>query len=137
MDIGGFRDLHRHRNCVHILKPISPIYGFDIPAEVEEVGLGKRYWQVMKKMEDAYWKLEKKYPGVGEYILPQATRKRFLMKISPWELQYVSELRSRPQGHFSYREISYLMYKRFAEKYPAWAKHIRVTDPRIVDFFKR
>ncbi|MCL5091137.1 MAG: FAD-dependent thymidylate synthase, partial [Patescibacteria group bacterium] len=29
MDVGGFRDLHRHRNCIQILKPVTGDYGYD------------------------------------------------------------------------------------------------------------
>ncbi len=137
MDIGGFRDLHRHRNCVHILKEVAPVYGFDTPPEIKEMRFIKQYQKVMQDLVEAYWKIEKKYPGAGEYVLPQATRRRFLMKISPWELQYIAELRTKPQGHISYREIAYLMYQKFAQKYPQWAKNFKVTDPKIVDFFKR
>ncbi len=137
MDVGGFRDLHRHRNCVHILKPVNGDYGYDLPKEVEAVGLEKEYRQVMSRVWEIYRKIEKKYPGVGEYILPQATRRRFLMKISPWELQYIVELRTKPQGHFSYREIAYQMWALFNKKYPDWGKHMRVTSPEKVDFFKR
>jgi len=137
MDIGGFRDLHRHRNCTHILKKITPEYGFDMPREIAEVGLGEEYKKMMGKIEAVYEKIEKRYKNVGEYILPQGTRRRFLMKVSAWELQYIVELRTKPQGHFSYREIAYNMYRLFARKYPAWGKHIRVTDPEKIDFFKR
>ncbi|PIS38983.1 MAG: hypothetical protein COT34_00805 [Candidatus Nealsonbacteria bacterium CG08_land_8_20_14_0_20_43_11] len=137
MDIGGFRDLHRHRNCIQILKELSPIYGFDMPREIKQVGLEKDYWEIMEKIEKDYWQIEKKHPAVGQYILPQATRRRFLMRMTPWELQYIVELRTRPQGHFSYREIAYQMYQKFAEKHPLRAKHFRVVSPDKIDFFKR
>jgi len=137
MDIGAFRDLHRHRNCIHILKDLSPVYGFDIPGEIKEIGLEEEYNEIIKKTGSIFWKIEKKHPGIGQYILPQATRRRFLMRMSPWELQYIVELRSRPQGHISYREIAYQMYQAFAKKYPLRAKHFRAVKPEVVDFFKR
>ncbi len=59
------------------------------------------------------------------------------MRMTPWQLQYLTELRTKPQGHFSYRQIAWQMYHKFNKKYPAWGKHFRVTDPRVVDFFKR
>jgi len=137
MDIGGFRDLHRHRNCIQILKELTPDFGYDLPEEVKKVGLEKEFQKVMADSEKAYWQIEKKYPRIGQYFLAQAHRRRFLMRMSPWEVQYITELRSRPQGHYSYREIAFLMYKEFAKKYPRLAKHIRVTNPEVVDFFKR
>ncbi len=137
MDIGGFRDLHRHRNCIHILKDPTSVYGFDMPQEIREVGLEKEYQDLMRKVEKIYYQIEKKYPYCGQYVLPQAARRRFLMKISPWELQYITELRTKPAGHPSYREIAFKMYREFAKKYPGWAKHFRVTDYKKVDFFQR
>jgi len=137
MDIGSFRDLHRHRNCIQILKPLNNDYGYDLPKEVAEVGLAKEYEKVLAEVDKAYKQMEKKYPGVGQYLLAQACRRRFLMRMSPWEVQYISELRSRPQGHISYRQISFQMAQLFAQKYPEWGKHFRVTNPQVVDFFKR
>jgi thymidylate synthase ThyX len=137
IDIGAFRDLHRHRNCIHILKDLSPVYGFDMPEEIEKVGLDGEYQAIMKEAETVFWKIEKKYPGVGQYILPQSTKRRFLVKMTPWELQYITELRTRPQGHFSYREIAFQMYQEFAKKHPLLAKHFRVVNPKITDFFRR
>ncbi len=31
MDIGGFRDMHRHRRCVQLLQPYTTLHGFDTP----------------------------------------------------------------------------------------------------------
>ncbi|MFH1451048.1 MAG: FAD-dependent thymidylate synthase [bacterium] len=137
MDIGGFRDLHRHRNCVQILKDVLWTYGFDMPKEIDEIGLAGAYNQVTAKTKNAFDRIETKYPGIGQYILPQAARRRFLMKMTPWELQYIVELRTRPQGHISYREIAYQMYQEFAKNHPLQAKHFRVVPPDKVDFFRR
>jgi len=137
MDIGGFRDLHRHRNCVQILKEVNGDYGYDTPQEVVEAGMIEEYTETMNQVWQTYQLLEKKYSLVGEYILPQATRRRFLMKMSPWELQYITELRTKPQGHFSYREIAYKMWELFNKKYPEWGEYMRITPPWTVDFFKR
>jgi len=137
IDIGAYRDLSRHRNVIHIMKDTAPVYGFAMPDEIKKVGLDKEYQELMKKVTTVYNKIEKKYPGVGQYILPQATKRRILMRMTPWELQYLTELRTKPQGHFSYRQIAFEMYQAFAKKYPDWGKHFRVTDPKIVDFFKR
>ena len=117
-------------------------YGHGIIADLAHLmvvfkNISVAYQEMMKKAEEAYYKIEEKHPGVGQYVLPQATRRRFLMRMSPWELQYIAELRTRPSGHQSYREITFQMYQEFAKKYPSRAKHFRVVSPDIVDFFKR
>jgi hypothetical protein len=53
------------------------------------------------------------------------------------ELAYIAEVRTRPAGHFSYREIAHEMYLAFARAYPGLAAYVRVTDPREERFFER
>ncbi len=35
MDIGGFRDMHRHRRCVQIMQDYTTAHGYDMPQEIE------------------------------------------------------------------------------------------------------
>ncbi len=39
MDIGGFRDMHRHRRCVQIVQDYTTAHGYDAPQEIEAAGL--------------------------------------------------------------------------------------------------
>ena len=39
MDIGGFRDMHRHRRCVQILQPFTDAHGYEVPEGLAEAGL--------------------------------------------------------------------------------------------------
>ena len=76
-------------------------------------------------------------PALAQYALPLGYRRRALFKMDAAELGYIAEARTRPSGHFSYREIAYQMYAAFARAYPALAGYIRVTDPRDEAFFER
>jgi thymidylate synthase ThyX len=42
------------------------------------------------------------------------------------EAVYISELRTTPAGHFSYRRVAWEMYRAVAERYPALAPYFRV-----------
>jgi thymidylate synthase ThyX len=54
------------------------------------------------------------------------------------EALYISELRSAPQGHFSYRKVAWEMYRTVQERHPVLAQHFRVTDVNEpVDLLKR
>jgi hypothetical protein len=54
------------------------------------------------------------------------------------EALYISELRSAPQGHFSYRRVAWEMFLAVQRQHPGLARHIRVTDVREpVDLLKR
>jgi hypothetical protein len=54
------------------------------------------------------------------------------------EAQYISELRSGPAGHFSYRRVAWEMFLKLQRQYPTLAKNIRATDfTQPIDIFQR
>ncbi|MGA2358582.1 MAG: FAD-dependent thymidylate synthase [Terriglobales bacterium] len=144
MDIGGFRDMHRHRRCVQIMQDFSTAHGFDTPPELEAAGVRSDYELAMKRAETAAQKLaatgseEAEARQNAQYAIPLAFRKRTLFKMDFAEAVYISELRTTPAGHTSYRNVAYAMYEAVAAKYPALAKYFRVHDVREpVDLLKR
>src|SRR5450631_586249 len=142
MDIGGFRDMHRHRRCVQIMQDFTTAHGFDTPPEVEAAGVRSDYEAAMKRVETAVQKLSatggKEAEQNAQYAIPLAFRKRTLFKMDFAEAVYISELRTTPAGHTSYRNVAYAMYEAVAAKYPALAKYFRVHDVREpVDLLKR
>ncbi len=144
MDIGGFRDMHRHRRCVQIMQDFTTAHGFDTPPEVEAAGVRSDYESAMKRAETAVEKLsasgniEAEARQNAQYAIPLAFRKRTLFKMDFAEAVYISELRTTPAGHVSYRNVAYAMYEAVAAKYPALAKYFRVHDVREpVDLLQR
>ncbi len=74
----------------------------------------------------------------AQYAIPLAFRKRTLFKMDFAEAVYISELRTTPAGHTSYRNVAYAMYEVVAAKYPALARYFRVHDVHEpVDLLKR
>jgi thymidylate synthase ThyX len=74
----------------------------------------------------------------AQYLLPLDTRNRALFKMDFAEALYISELRSAPQGHFSYRRVAWEMYRAVQERHPVLAQYFRVTDVNEpVDLLKR
>jgi len=72
------------------------------------------------------------------YLLPLATRMRCLFKMDFAEAQYISELRSAPAGHFSYRRVAWEMFLALQRQHPTLAKYIRVTDfTQPIDLLQR
>ena len=142
MDIGGFRDMHRHRRCVQIVQDYTTAHGYDEPIEIESAGLSARYEAAMERSRDAVAQLAAREVADAEeqsqYVIPLAFRKRALFKMDLAEAIYISELRTGAAGHFSYRNVAYAMYEAVAQRYPALAKYFRVTDVRQpVDLLKR
>ena len=144
MDIGAYRDLHRHRRCVQIHQEYCFDHGFATPREIEDAGHAALYAEVMQRAAQAGQQLAAtlsargEAPQAAQYLLPLAYRKRTLFKMDLAEAVYISELRTGPGGHWSYRSVAYQMYERVAERYPSLAKYFRVTDiHQPVDLLQR
>ncbi|MGA9526628.1 MAG: FAD-dependent thymidylate synthase [Terriglobales bacterium] len=142
MDIGGFRDMHRHRRCVQIIQEFTTAHGYDTPPEVGKAAIGSVYQTAMARAAAAVQKLaaseSEEAQQNAEYAIPLAFRKRTLFKMDFAEAVYISELRTTPAGHASYRNVAYAMYEEVAKKYPAMAKYFRVVDVREpVDLLNR
>ena len=144
MDIGAYRDLHRHRRCVQIHQDYCFDHSFDTPREVLEAGHDEAYTAAMQRAADAGRRLAASLAARGEstqpaqYLLPLAYRTRTLFKMDFAEVVYISELRTGVAGHWSYRSVAYQMYERVAERHPALAGYFRVTDiHQPVDLLQR
>jgi thymidylate synthase ThyX len=142
MDIGGFRDMHRHRRCVQIGQGFTTRHGYDTPPELEAAGARHSYDAVMKRAAASVDQLARR-PGEetvenSQYAIPLGYRKRTLFKMDFAEVVYIAELRTGPTGHISYRSVAYAMYEAVARRYPALARYFRVQDVREpVDLLKR
>jgi thymidylate synthase ThyX len=152
MDIGGFRDMHRHRRCIQIGQDFTTAHGYDVPDELEAAGVRPHYDAAMKNASDAAGQLtrlatDREGPAppdsgsiapAAQYAIPLGFRKRTLFKMDFAEVVYISELRTGPAGHISYRRVAHAMYAVVAQKYPALARYFRVTNVHEpVDLLKR
>ena len=150
MDVGGFRDMHRHRRCVQIQQGFTALHGYDTP--VGDLGPDVNLLAEAGALEDykaaadgALAASAKIAAGSAQeaavsalYVLPLATRVRCLFKMDFAEAQYISELRSAPAGHFSYRRVAWEMYLALQRQHPTLAKHMRVTDfTQPIDLLQR
>ncbi len=147
MDIGGFRDMHRHRKCVQLLQPYTDAHGYEEPVcpgqpTLAEAGLASAYTETMDAAYASYRQLRDS--GVAEaeqsaqYCLPLATRCRSLFKMDFSEALYIAELRSGIAGHFSYRRVAWEMYRAVARKHTSLAQHFRIEDVNEpVDLLRR
>ncbi len=147
MDIGGFRDMHRHRRCIQLLQPYTDVHGYDEPIcpgqpTLAEAGLEISFGDAMKDAYAVYRRLrDSGVPEAAEsanYCLPLATRCRSMFKMDFAEALYISELRSGVAGHFSYRRVAWEMYQAVAKKHPSLASYFRIDDVNEpVDLLRR
>jgi thymidylate synthase ThyX len=142
MDAGGFRDMHRHRRCIQVMQGFTVRHGYEMLMDVEDAGVRARYDAAMRRVRSAIENLAARNTPEAEensqYAIPLAFRKRALFKMDFAEAVYISELRTTPAGHVSYRNVAYAMYEAVARKYPALAKYFRVHDVTApVDLLQR
>jgi len=142
MDIGGFRDMHRHRRCIQIEQGFTTAHGYDTPDELMPAGLLNRYNQTMQRVEETINRIAAsdlpEAEQTAQYAVPLAYRKRTLFKMDFAEALYIAELRTTAAGHQSYRNVAYAMYEAVARRHPSLAQYFRVTDVREpVDLLKR
>ena len=142
MDAGGFRDMHRHRRCIQVMQGFTTQHGFEMLLDMEDAGVRGRFEATMRRVQAGVEKLASRGTPEAEensqYAIPLAYRKRALFKMDFAEAVYISELRTTPAGHISYRNVAYAMYEAVARKYPALAKYFRVHDVTApVDLLQR
>jgi len=134
MDIGAYRDLHRHRRCQKFRQAYAGNLGFDTPKLVTESGADDIYRLAMHAALSAMRELPS---PAAEYLLPFGARSRFLFKMDFAEAEYISKLRSGVKGHFSYREIAWEMKCKMDEVEPELGRLIEATPPWVEDPLKR
>ena len=134
IDIGAYRDLHRHRRCHQYRQAYTGQHGYDIPELLRLSGTDAEYRVAM----DAAMETMRQLPDPArQYLLPFGARSRFLFKMDFAEVEYISRVRSGVKGHFSYREIAWEMKQRVEEIEPELAKLIDATPPWVEDPLKR
>jgi thymidylate synthase ThyX len=143
--------MHRHRRVTQILQDFTPLHGYDTPqaadlggetAILAEAGALDRYQSAIESAFAASRRIaQSNAPEAAQsalYLLPLATRIRSLFKMDFSEAVYVSELRSAPAGHFSYRQVAWEMYLAVQRQHPSLAPYFRVTDfTQPIDLLKR
>ncbi len=151
MDIGGFRDMHRHRRCTQIIQQFTALHGYETPdagdlggnADIlAEAGILTNYQATIAAAHLASAKIASgSAPEAAHsalYLFPLATRIRSLFKMDFAEAQYIIELRSGPAGHFSYRRVAWEMYLALERQHPSLASYVHVTDfTKPIDLLQR
>jgi thymidylate synthase ThyX len=134
MDLGAYRDLHRHRRCQQHRQAYSARLGFDVPKPLAAAGLRERYEALMRETLAMVSQLPE--PG-GHYLLPFGARSRFLFKMDFAEVDYICRIRTTVKGHFSYREIAWQMKLKLEQLEPELGRLIQATPPWVEDPLSR
>jgi thymidylate synthase ThyX len=134
MDIGAYRDLHRHRRCQQFRQFYTNQLGYERPGVLAECGAADIFDDALRTADQAIAKLPQ---PAAQYLLPFAARSRFLFKMDFAELEYISRLRSGVKGHFSYRKVAWGMKQALEKLDPALGALVDATPPWVEDLLKR
>jgi len=134
VNIGAWRDLQRHRMQTQIHQKFNIDNGFDIPEELEEIGLKEKFVSAIENLEKLYQKIEDK--DLAQYAVSFAHHVRFLQYQNLRQFFWETELRTTPQGHPHYRKIEQEKAKIIQEIYPLISKYLLV-DFQDYEFARR
>ncbi|MFN3680977.1 MAG: FAD-dependent thymidylate synthase [Nitrospira sp.] len=137
MDIGAWRDLHRHRRCQQVQQSFTTLHGYDVPPPLIEAGLEREYRQTMDTVYDAIEQLKQQDQEAALYAIPFGFRVRCLFKMDFAEAEYIAKLRSGVKGHWSYRTVAWSMKQKLAARYPLVGEKIQTTPPDVEDTLNR
>jgi len=130
LDQGAYRDLARHRMMTQtVAGPPTVELGYAIPRAIEEAGLRGEYERAIDRATSAYRTISREFPHEAAYLVTNAHNRRVLMTLNLRELYHLVRLRTRKEGHFSYRRIALKLYELVREGHPRLVKHLRFADP--------
>jgi thymidylate synthase ThyX len=134
MDIGAYRDLHRHRRCRQSRQAYFARLGYETPQAILDAGVEAAYRAAMEEALSAGRALPA--PG-SHYLVPFGARSRFLFKMDFAEADYICRLRSGVKGHFSYRQVAWEMKQAMERLDPELGRLLEATPPWVEEPLKR
>ena len=129
IDLGAYRDLHRHRRTQQFRQAYSGNLGYVTPPNAPSFYSGA--------IQSAFDTSRALPQPAAQYLLPFAARSRFLFKMDFAEAEYMSRVRSGVKGHFSYRQIAWQMKVKLEEQLPELGRLIHATPPEVQDPLRR
>jgi thymidylate synthase ThyX len=128
-DYGAFRDLQRHRMLTCQWQQLSPHLGAEVPAELDDAGVGDAFRTALEASHAEYDRLVSVgLAAQAPYALSLAYRIRYVLDLNAREAMQLIELRSGREGHPSYRAVAHAMWDQINEVHPAVANATTFVD---------
>ncbi|MGV8163142.1 MAG: FAD-dependent thymidylate synthase [Candidatus Nanoarchaeia archaeon] len=134
MDYGGDRDNHRHRRGAWLRQTLTSEHGFETPELIKLAGVEKQYVDALISADKTFRTILKDDKYAAQLTVPFAYKCRRLISWSPGQEGYYVELRSRRQGHESYREIAFDIAGEMQRNTPLTASHVKVDRAQYPSF---
>ena len=136
MNIGAWRDIHRHRILTQQRQIFSCHHGYDVPQEIVESGLEPQFRDAIDPIQEVFQRIQKHDLYLSQYSVSLAHRIRFTqwenIRQAFWEI----ELRTQPEGHSDYRYVEQEKLRLLKDAYPLIAGRVKV-NLRNYDFPRR
>jgi thymidylate synthase ThyX len=130
MDFGAYRDLMRHRRNLFLCSPITVELGYEYPEFVEEseelIKVKEKFDHCANVTKELHLKIKNTLPHLAGYVVMFANKQQMIWQMDPRQLAYVSELRTTPAGHYSYRHICQKIFKIVQEQMPIMCEYVNV-----------
>jgi thymidylate synthase ThyX len=133
-DYGAFRDLQRHRPLTIEWQALNTRHGYELPADIDRAGLRGEWEHILESSAE----MEQAVSAAGheqaaQYAVSMAYRIRFVMQMTAREAMHLTELRSQPQGHPTYRRVARAMHAEIARVHPAIGSAFAYLSTEDVD----
>jgi thymidylate synthase ThyX len=128
LDFGAYRDIGRHRKGFQQQQALTTAHGFAVPPLLHDAGLADSYTEVLERTAEAQQRIAARLPLAAGYVTPFAFLQRVRITFDPRQTAYFIELRSGPEGHFSYRQVALDMLAQVRAVSPLFAQFVRAKE---------
>jgi thymidylate synthase ThyX len=128
LDFGAYRDIGRHRKGFQQQQRLTTAHGFELPPLMQEAGLAEDYRRTMERAAENQRAVAEHFPHAAGYVTPFGFLQRVRIVFDPRQLAYFIELRSGPEGHFSYRQVALDMLAHVRAVSPLFAQFVRAKE---------
>jgi thymidylate synthase ThyX len=128
LDFGAYRDIGRHRKGFQQQQVLTTSHGFAVPPLLHDAGLAGEYTAVLEHAAGLQQRVSQRLPLAAGYVTPFAFLQRVRIAFDPRQTAYFIELRSGPEGHFSYRQVALDMLAKVREVTPLFARFVRAKE---------
>ncbi len=120
IDLGIYRDLHRHRMMTQQRQDFTVELGFsEIPDEIQEAGYTTDVQSCVDKVTELYHAIKNDLgTAIAQYVVLFGFNTRCMFGFNDREAQHLLELRTQPQGHRSYRLVCQEIARKMHEAAP-------------------
>ncbi|MFO1053449.1 MAG: FAD-dependent thymidylate synthase [Planctomycetota bacterium] len=125
VDFGAYRDIGRHRKGMQQQQLLTTAHGYAMPPLIEQAGVAARYREVLDRVAVLWPRIAARFPQAAGYVVPFAFLQRVRLVFDARQVGYFVELRSGPEGHFSYRKVALDMQAHIERVAPLFARYIR------------